>query len=196
MSIRKFFYLCILTSEKIPSICNVLSHEPPQRRFVVLMCSLIGAAVQKDGNERNPKYLRCSSHNAICTKEVKSEEDPKYFIRPRPNSVYTDAGVRITIDIDDTGYSFLSSLFSVTWIFGCQYNNSNMPDVRASAVTVSESLCVCPLMAGRGSCPRSNQRIAGSHHQAAIRRSSQIRQPTAVPAAPATESRHSCADPA
>ena len=63
------------------------------------------------------------------------------------NSVYTDTGVRITIDIDDAGYSSLSSLFSVTWTFGCQYNNSNMPDVRASAMTASESLFVCPLVA-------------------------------------------------
>ena len=64
-----------------------------------------------------------------------------------PNSVYTDTGVRITIDIDDAGYSSLSSLFSVTWIFGCQYNNSNMPDVRASATTASKSLFVCQLLA-------------------------------------------------
>ena len=64
-----------------------------------------------------------------------------------PNSVYTDTGGRITIDIDDAGYSSLSSLFSVTWILGCQHNNSNMPDVRASATTASKSLFVCPLLA-------------------------------------------------
>ena len=64
-----------------------------------------------------------------------------------PNSVYTDTGVRITIDIDHAGYSSRSSLFSITWIFGCQYNNSNMPDVRASAMTASESLFVCQLLA-------------------------------------------------
>ena len=66
------------------------------------------------------------------------------------NSVYTDTGVRITIDIDDAGYSSKSSLFSVIWTFGRQYNNSNMPDVRASAMTASESLIVCPVMAGSG----------------------------------------------
>lgn len=46
----------------------------------------------------------------------------------RANSVYTDTGVRITDDIDDAGFAVLSPLFSVTWDFGCQYNNSNIPD--------------------------------------------------------------------
>ncbi len=46
-----------------------------------------------------------------------------------PNNVYTDTGGRITIDIDDAGYSSLSSLFSAAWNFGCQYNNINIPDV-------------------------------------------------------------------
>ena len=76
----------------------------------------------------------------------------------RANSVYSDAGGRITIDIDDAGYSSLSSLFSVTWILGCQYNNSNMPDVRASATTASKSLFVCQLLAEntpRTSCHRA-----------------------------------------
>lgn len=50
---------------------------------------------------------------------------------------YTDAGGRITIDIDDAGYSSLNSLFSVTCTFCCQYNNSNMPDVMARAMTAS-----------------------------------------------------------
>lgn len=45
-----------------------------------------------------------------------------------PNSVYTDARVRITIDIADAGYIALSTLLSVTWNIGCQYNNINMPD--------------------------------------------------------------------
>jgi hypothetical protein len=45
-----------------------------------------------------------------------------------PNSVYTDAWVRITIDIADAGFVALSALLSVTWNIGCQYNNINMPD--------------------------------------------------------------------
>lgn len=44
-----------------------------------------------------------------------------------PNSVYTDTGVRITIDIADAENSALSSYHSVTWDIGCQYNNSDMP---------------------------------------------------------------------
>ncbi len=44
------------------------------------------------------------------------------------NSVYTDAGGRITIGIVDAGFVALSSLFSVTWNIGYQYNNINMPD--------------------------------------------------------------------
>jgi hypothetical protein len=46
-----------------------------------------------------------------------------------PNSDYTDIGGRITIDIDDAANEVLNSYFSVTWSFGFQYNNSNMPDV-------------------------------------------------------------------
>ncbi len=45
-----------------------------------------------------------------------------------PNSVYTDTGVRITDDIDDAGFVVLSPLFSVTWCFHGQYNNSNITD--------------------------------------------------------------------
>ncbi|AXS80627.1 hypothetical protein [Dechloromonas sp. HYN0024] len=44
------------------------------------------------------------------------------------NSVYTDAWVRITIDIAEAGYVAPSTLLSVTWYIGCQYNNINMPD--------------------------------------------------------------------
>lgn len=47
----------------------------------------------------------------------------------RPNSVYTDTGIRITIDIGDAGIAVLSSWLSVTWHSGRQYNNNNMPDV-------------------------------------------------------------------
>ena len=46
-----------------------------------------------------------------------------------PNSVYTDAGVRISIDMGDAENVALISCHSVTWDFGCQYNNVNMPDV-------------------------------------------------------------------
>lgn len=53
----------------------------------------------------------------------------------RPNSVYTDAGVRITIDIDDAVCVALSSLLSVTWNIGCQYNNFNMPDTCRRAMS-------------------------------------------------------------
>jgi len=45
-----------------------------------------------------------------------------------PNSVYTDAGGRITIDIVGALCVALSPLISVTWNIGCQYNNFNMPD--------------------------------------------------------------------
>ena len=48
-----------------------------------------------------------------------------------PNSVYTDTGVRITIDIDEAGKVALSPYHSATWNFRCQYNNSNMPDALA-----------------------------------------------------------------
>jgi len=44
------------------------------------------------------------------------------------NSVYTDTGVRITIDIDDAENTALSPYYSVTWDISCQYNNFNMPD--------------------------------------------------------------------
>ena len=46
----------------------------------------------------------------------------------RPNSVYTDAGVRITIDIVDVVFVALSALLLVIWNTGYQYNNFNMPD--------------------------------------------------------------------
>ena len=45
------------------------------------------------------------------------------------NSVYTDTEVRITDDIDDACFAVLSPLSSVTWDFGCQYNNSDIPDI-------------------------------------------------------------------
>jgi hypothetical protein len=48
-----------------------------------------------------------------------------------PNSVYTGAGVRITIDIDDRKNGLQNALVSVTWYSGCQYNNNNMPDAVA-----------------------------------------------------------------
>ena len=46
----------------------------------------------------------------------------------RPNSVYTDAGVRITIDIVDVVFVALSSLLLVIWNTGYQYNKINMLD--------------------------------------------------------------------
>lgn len=49
------------------------------------------------------------------------------FSSKEPNSVHTDPGVRITIDIDDAGNVALISFRSVTWDFRCQYINSNMP---------------------------------------------------------------------
>lgn len=45
-----------------------------------------------------------------------------------PNSVYTDTGVRIAIDIADAENAARSSCHSVIWDIGCQYSNSNMPD--------------------------------------------------------------------
>ena len=88
-----------------------------------------------------------------CNDQKQRNKEANYFCwRPcarhmSPSSVYTDAGIRITNDIGDAGYSSLNSLFSVTCTFGCQYSNSNMPDVRASAMTASGSLFVRPLMA-------------------------------------------------
>ena len=46
----------------------------------------------------------------------------------KPNSVYTDAGVRITIDIVDVVFVALSSLLLVIWNTGYQYNKINMLD--------------------------------------------------------------------
>lgn len=45
-----------------------------------------------------------------------------------PNSVYTDTGGRITIDIDDAEFVVLYSIISVAWYLCCQYNNSNIMD--------------------------------------------------------------------
>jgi hypothetical protein len=53
----------------------------------------------------------------------------------RPNSVYTDAWVRVAIDIADAVYFALSILISVTWNIGYQYNNINMPDNRPEAMS-------------------------------------------------------------
>jgi len=66
------------------------------------------------------------------------------------NSVYTDAGVRITIDIFDAGFVALSPLLSVTWNIGCQYNNINMPDNCNRAMSLCGWGIKCPLLADSG----------------------------------------------
>ena len=43
-------------------------------------------------------------------------------------SVYTDAGMRMTIDVVHAVLTVMNPLLSVTWNVGCQYNNINMPD--------------------------------------------------------------------
>lgn len=60
----------------------------------------------------------------------------------RPNSVYTDTGVRITIDIVDAENAALSSYRSVTWDIGCQYNNSSMPDEFSISPYGTKALCM------------------------------------------------------
>ena len=45
-----------------------------------------------------------------------------------PNSVFKDTKVRITIDIDDARNAVQSPWHSVTWNYGCQYNNRDIPD--------------------------------------------------------------------
>lgn len=57
-----------------------------------------------------------------------------------PNSVCTDTGVRMTIDIDDAEQAILSKYHSVTWSFRYQYNNFNMPDALAVSPWLVKSL--------------------------------------------------------
>lgn len=61
--------------------------------------------------------------------------------------ICTDTEVRITDHIDDAGFAVLGSLYSVTWHCGCQYNNSNMPDVNQKAMTAIGGLFLCLLLA-------------------------------------------------
>lgn len=56
------------------------------------------------------------------------------------NSVYTDAGFRISIDIYDAKDGAVSPYHSVTWKSGCQYNNQNMPDALADLLLRSKLL--------------------------------------------------------
>lgn len=58
-----------------------------------------------------------------------------------PNSVYTDTGGRITIDIDDAENAALSTHHSVNWNIDCQYINSNMPDTFSISSDGTESFC-------------------------------------------------------
>lgn len=52
-----------------------------------------------------------------------------------PNSVYTDVGRRIRVDIVDAVLAVLSPFSAVTWDIDCQYNSINIPDNGPKAMT-------------------------------------------------------------
>jgi len=65
--------------------------------------------------------------NATVRRNKLSTIESSKFMR-KANSVYTDPGVRITIDIDDAEFPLLCSWLSITCYLCVQYNNNNIPD--------------------------------------------------------------------
>lgn len=69
----------------------------------------------------------CTGFPLITSNVLKSRLKARWRLIVVHNSVYTDTGVRITIDIVDALFVALSPLFSVIYNISCRYNNINMP---------------------------------------------------------------------